>query len=104
MKDATLNAGDDQTEQTHVFDIVRGTPWPAIYLGRALRNAFFSDWHGREDELAADQPAQEKACLAAAADDFGTRVVWRESASIWSTTSSQRQRSSNASSRRLSRH
>jgi nitronate monooxygenase len=76
MKDATLNAGGDQTEQTRVFDIVRGTPWPAIYPGRALRNAFFSDWHGREDELAADQPAQEKAYLAATADDFGTRVVW----------------------------
>src|SRR4029077_11585948 len=76
MKAATLAAGGDQTEQTRVFDIVRGAPWPAIYPGRALRNAFSTHWHGREDELAADQPEQEKAYLATAADDFATRVVW----------------------------
>jgi nitronate monooxygenase len=46
----------DQTEQTRVFDIVRSAP--------------------REDELAADQPGQEKAYLATAADNFATRVVW----------------------------
>ena len=76
MKEAALNARGDQTEQTRVFDIVRGSPWPAIYPGRALRNAFSNHWNGREDELAADQPAQEKAYLATAADDFATRVVW----------------------------
>jgi nitronate monooxygenase len=76
MKEAALSAGGDQTEQTRVFDIVRGSPWPAIYPGRALGNAFSGRWHGREDELAADQPAQEKAYLATAADDFATRVVW----------------------------
>ena len=76
MKEAALSAGGDQTEQTRVFDIVRASPWPPIYPGRALRNAFSGRWHGREDELAADQPAQEKAYLATAADDFATRVVW----------------------------
>jgi len=76
MKEAALNARGDQTEQTRVFDIVRGSPWPAIYPGRALRNAFSNHWNGREDELAAGQPAQEKAYLATAADDFATRVVW----------------------------
>src|SRR5258706_960308 len=40
MQAETLAAGGDQTAQTHVFDIVRGSPWPAIYPGRALRNAF----------------------------------------------------------------
>ncbi len=50
--------------------------WPAIYPGRALRNAFSVHWHGREDELAADQPEQEKAYLTTAPDDFATRVVW----------------------------
>jgi nitronate monooxygenase len=76
MKAATLAAGGDQTEQTRVFDVVRGAPWPAIYPGRVLRNAFSALWNGREEELAADQPAQEKAWLATAADDFSTRVVW----------------------------
>jgi nitronate monooxygenase len=76
MKAATLAAGGDQTEQTRVFDVVRGAPWPAIYPGRALRNAFSARWNGREDALAVDQPDQEKLYLAAADDDFTTRVVW----------------------------
>ena len=76
MQAATLAAGGDQTEQTRVFDVVRAAPWPAIYPGRALRNAFSARWNGREDELAADQPAQEKAMLATAQYDFSARVVW----------------------------
>ena len=76
MKAATLAAGGDQTEQTRVFDVVRGAPWPAIYPGRALRNAFSAEWHGREEILEARQPEQEKAYLATAPDDFATRVVW----------------------------
>jgi nitronate monooxygenase len=59
-----------------VFDVVRGAPWPAIYPGRALRNDFSARWHGQEDALAADQLEQEKAYLAAADNDFATRVVW----------------------------
>jgi len=76
MKDAALAAGGDQTEQTRVFDVVRGAPWPAIYPGRALRNAFAARWNGREEALAADQQEQEKAYLAVADNDFATRVVW----------------------------
>jgi nitronate monooxygenase len=76
MKDVALSAGGDQTEQTRIFDIVRGAPWPSIYPGRALRNAFSARWHGREEELAADQAEQEKAYLKTPADDFETRVVW----------------------------
>jgi nitronate monooxygenase len=76
MKAATLAAGGDQTEQTRVFDVARGAPWPAIYPGRALRNAFSARWHGQEEALAADQQAQESAYLATAPDDFTTRVVW----------------------------
>jgi nitronate monooxygenase len=76
MKAMALAAGGDQTEQTRVFDVVRGAPWPAIYPGRALRNAFSARWHGREEALAADWQAQETAYLATAPDDFATRVVW----------------------------
>jgi nitronate monooxygenase len=76
MKAAALAAGGDQTQQTRVFDVVRGAPWPAIYPGRALRNAFSAQWHGREEALAADQPEQERAYLATATEDFATRVVW----------------------------
>lgn len=76
MKAAALAAGGDQTQQTRVFDIVRGAPWPAIYPGRALRNAFFAEWHGREDALAARQSEEEEAYLATRPDDFARRVVW----------------------------
>ena len=76
MKAATLAAGGDQTEQTRVFDIVRGAPWPKTYPGRALRNAFSTQWNGREEALAAEQKQQEEAYLATASDDFATRVVW----------------------------
>lgn len=76
MKAVTLTAGGDQTEQTRVFDVVRGAPWPAIYPGRALRNAFSARWNGREDDLALDQKQQETAYLSTAPDDFSARVVW----------------------------
>jgi nitronate monooxygenase len=76
MKAAALAAGGDQTAQTRVFDIVRGAPWPSIYPGRALRNDFSAAWHGREEQLEAQQAEEEQAYLATAADDFGTRVVW----------------------------
>src|SRR3954452_16904652 len=76
MKAAALEAGGDQTMQTRVFDIVRGAPWPAIYPGRALRNDFSGEWHGREDDLAAKQTEVETAYLATASDDFSQRVVW----------------------------
>jgi nitronate monooxygenase len=59
-----------------VFDIVRGAAWPEIYPGRALRNAFFAEWHGREDALARQQKEAEAAYLAKANDDFDHRVVW----------------------------
>jgi nitronate monooxygenase len=76
MKAAALAASGDQTQQTRVFDIVRGAPWPAIYPGRALRNDFSTEWHGREDDLAAGQAEAEDAYLATAPDDFSKRVVW----------------------------
>jgi nitronate monooxygenase len=76
MKAAAVAAGGDDTAQTRVFDIVRGAPWPAIYPGRALRNDFSAQWHGREEELTGDQAVQEKAYLATGENDFGTRVVW----------------------------
>ena len=76
MKAVTLAASGDQTEQTRVFDVVRGAPWPAIYPGRAVRNEFSACWNGREGELAADQKEQEKRYLATKPNDFTTRVVW----------------------------
>jgi nitronate monooxygenase len=76
MKAAAIAAGGDQTQQTRVFDIVRGAPWPAIYPGRALRNDFSAEWHGREEELQASWSEHEKGYLAAAPEDFSQRAIW----------------------------
>lgn len=49
-------AGSADTVYTDVFDKARHQPWPARWGGRALRNAFTEEWHGRgadEDTLAA---------------------------------------------------
>jgi nitronate monooxygenase len=76
MKDKALAAGGDQTAQTRVFDIVRGATWPAIYPGRALRNDFYDQWHGKEDALQGQQKQVEARYLASHANDFAQRVVW----------------------------
>jgi nitronate monooxygenase len=76
MKEKAVASGGDQTAQTRVFDIVRGAAWPAIYPGRALRNDFSAEWHGREEALAGQQKSVEPAYLATAPDDFAQRVVW----------------------------
>jgi nitronate monooxygenase len=76
MKDKAVAAGGDETAQTRVFDIVRGAAWPAIYPGRALRNDFFAQWHGKEEALQGQQKQAEAGYLASPANDFGQRVVW----------------------------
>jgi nitronate monooxygenase len=76
MKDKAVASGGDQTAQTRVFDIVRGAAWPAIYPGRALRNEFSAQWHGREEALEGEQKQAEAGYLATPADDFAQRVVW----------------------------
>ncbi len=76
MKDKAVAASGDQTAQTRVFDIVRGAAWPAHYPGRALRNDFFDQWHGKEEALEGRQKQVEATYLASHANDFGQRVVW----------------------------
>jgi nitronate monooxygenase len=76
MKQHLTEVGGDQTEQTRVFDIVRGAPWPQHYPGRAIKNEFQQKWRGRDEELQTQQASEEKAYLATAADDFSTRVIW----------------------------
>jgi nitronate monooxygenase len=76
MKEKALASGGDQTSQTRVFDIVRGAAWPAIYPGRALRNDFYDQWHGKEEALEGQQKKVEASYLASHANDFAQRVVW----------------------------
>lgn len=50
-KQRIVESDADDTIYTEVFDIVAGVPWPPGIAGRAYRNRFAEEWHGREDEL-----------------------------------------------------
>lgn len=72
-----LAARGDDTLRTRVFDIARRLDWPAIYTGRALRNDFSRQWHGREAELERSLPAEApRYAKAAEANDVDTAVVF----------------------------
>jgi len=50
-KKRIIESDANDTIYTEVFDIVAGVPWPPGIAGRAYRNRFAEEWHGREDEL-----------------------------------------------------
>lgn len=58
----------DQTAYGRVFDVAQQAPWPEEFGGRALANAYFDEWAGREDDL--DDPARQRHHDAMAAKDF----------------------------------
>jgi nitronate monooxygenase len=76
MKDRLIAASGDETEQTRVFDIVRGFAWPQQYPGRAVKNAFLDKWQKREEELRLARPEEEDSYVNAASDDLSIRAVW----------------------------
>lgn len=71
-----LQASGKDTIRTRVFDIVRGYDWPPPFTGRALRNRFVHDWHGKENALQDNQAAREAYRLAVQRGDFDTALVW----------------------------
>jgi nitronate monooxygenase len=52
-KQRLVDAHENETIHTRVFDIAQGLAWPAEFPGRALRDDFTTRWHGREDEIPA---------------------------------------------------
>ena len=66
-RERLLAADETSTVYGRVFDVGQRVPWPPQFGGRALRNAYFDEWVGREEELAADDAAHE-AVLAARRD------------------------------------
>jgi nitronate monooxygenase len=68
-------SGDD-TLRTTVFDIARGYHWPKQYTGRAVRNRFVEEWHGREDVLRADDMQTRRYADAAMRGDADIAVVF----------------------------
>jgi nitronate monooxygenase len=57
---AIIEAGGEDTYRSRVSDIARGAPWPARYGARTIRNPFFDQWRGREEELVADATARQE--------------------------------------------
>jgi len=76
-KERLLSAAETDTVQTRVFDIALGAGYPAATPGRALRNRFTDQWHGKEDDLQARRSGEnERLRQARAADDFDTYHVY----------------------------
>jgi nitronate monooxygenase len=72
-----VEASGEDTVRTRVFDIVRGYDWPAPYTGRALRNRFSDQWHGREQELERELSRERPLYQQAVAEqDHGTALVF----------------------------
>jgi nitronate monooxygenase len=69
-------AGETDTVYGRVFDIGQRLDWPPQYGGRALRNAFFDRWEGREDELAADVAAPDELREARRSADFDVAPIY----------------------------
>ena len=64
------------TAYGRVFDVGQRQAWPPEYGGRALRNAFFDHWAGREDELAHDDEAPGRLREALRERDYDTAVLY----------------------------
>src|SRR5215469_11429884 len=77
---AVIGHGGEDTERSRVSDIAMGTPWPAKYPARTLRNPFFDQWRGREEELAADPAARQAYREAVARGDLPQKPVWASEA------------------------
>jgi nitronate monooxygenase len=75
-RELLLAAADTDTAYGRVFDVGQRLAWPPQYGGRALRNAFFDRWVGREDELAADDVAANELRVARERGDFDVACIY----------------------------
>jgi nitronate monooxygenase len=75
-RELLLTAAETDTVYGRVFDVGQRLAWPPEYGGRALRNAFFDRWVGREDELAGDEVAAAELRGARQHGDFDVACVY----------------------------
>jgi nitronate monooxygenase len=76
IKARMVEASGDDTLRTTIFDIARGYPWPKEYTGRAVRNRFVEEWHGREDTLTQAEDERAHYAEAVARGDADIAVVF----------------------------
>lgn len=67
---------DTGTAYGHIFDVASAVGWPADIGGRAIRNAYFDEWTGREEELPADPGALARFRAAPGRRDFDTMPTY----------------------------
>jgi nitronate monooxygenase len=75
-KQRLVDAADQETVLTSVFDIAQGIPWPREFRGRALRNDFTDRWVGHELELEADAVARSALETAKQSEDYSTAFLY----------------------------
>lgn len=69
-------ASGDDTVLTRAFDVAQRLAWPQRWPGRALTNVFSRTWHGREDELLADDAASQRVVQARISGDLDQAPVY----------------------------
>ncbi|WP_326645387.1 nitronate monooxygenase [Nonomuraea fuscirosea] len=75
-RERVLATEETGTAYGRVFDVAQRLAWPPEFGGRALRNAFFDRWDGREEALAADEAARAELEAARAKGDFDGAYVY----------------------------
>jgi nitronate monooxygenase len=63
-------ANETDTVLTSTFDAAQQIPWPAEFRGRALKNDFTEQWHGRERELSSNEEARSRFEVARKTEDY----------------------------------
>lgn len=75
-RERLLSADETDTAYGRVFDVAQRLAWPPEYGGRALRNAFFDRWVGREEQLATDDGAAAELSAARRDGDLDVACVY----------------------------
>ena len=76
IRERVRAASGDDTIHTRAFDVAEGVAWPERWPGRALINDFSRTWHGREDELRAEDTARQSVIEGRRTGDPATAPVY----------------------------
>jgi nitronate monooxygenase len=74
VRERVVRATEVETIHTHAFDDVQQVPWPDEFPGRALRNRFAEEWHGRSRDLTDE--ARAAYAQARTAGDYDVAVIY----------------------------
>src|SRR5438067_4307645 len=75
-KKRIAEANETATILTSIFDRANRLAWPVQFPGRALRNRFTDEWHGREEELLAHPDEMARFREAAERKDYDVTSIY----------------------------